>query len=119
MNSGVTLFGAASKASDVYALGATIFELLTGVNPAQAKNLDPWNYNKGIAEDLRNMVLHMIQPRPHARPTTNLLLSWLGPSTPATPTRVPIEWTGWQVLGGALAAAALVFGVVALATGDS
>jgi serine/threonine protein kinase len=110
----LTPFGAASKASDVYALGATIFELLTGVHPAQAKDLDPWGHNKAIPEDLRNMVLHMLQAQPDARPSTRRLLSWLGPSESPIPARVPMRWSGWQIFGGALAAVVLIFGFGAL-----
>jgi len=107
-------FGAASTASDVYALGASIFELLTGINPGKATDLDPWSYNKAIPEDLRNMVLHMVQPQPHARPSTRRLLGWLGTADAATPARVPMGWSGWQLLGGALLAVGLIVGIGAL-----
>lgn len=107
--------GRATTASDVYSLGATIFELLTGVHPGQAADFDPWQYDKAIPEDLRNMVLHMVHPDPHQRPTTRKLLEWLGPGNGA-PARVPLfprvkkvlRWVGVGALAVAAGALAIV-----------
>ncbi len=106
-------FGSASAASDVYALGATIFELLTGVAPSKAANLDPWAYNKQIPEDLRNMVLHMVQPHPGRRPTPETLLTWLGPGD-GVPTRVPVPPSLSKVLVWLGVAALALVAIVAV-----
>lgn len=110
-------FGTASTASDVYALGATAFELLTGIHPTQTESLDPWKYDKAVPKDLRTLVVRMVDPRPERRPTTADLIKWMGPGD-GTPARVPLLPSLGKVLRwigvGALAAGAALVAVVGI-----
>jgi serine/threonine protein kinase len=103
--------GRATSSSDIYSLGASIFQLLTGVHPAQASSLDPWAYNREVPEDLRNLVLLMVQRNPLRRPKAADIVAILG--NPGQPVRVPVVTPFDRLIEGALAIAAFA-GVVLL-----
>jgi serine/threonine protein kinase len=106
--------GMATSASDIYSLGASIFQLLTGVHPAQATSLDPWAYNREVPEDLRNLVLRMVQRNPLRRPRAAEIMAIL--EEPGTPVNVPVETPIDKFVGAALSIAAvagIVFVVIA------
>jgi serine/threonine protein kinase len=108
--------GRATSSSDIYSLGASIFQLLTGVHPAKASSLDPWTYNREIPEDLRNLVLLMVHQNPLRRPRAAEIIAYLG--NPGQPVRVPVATSLDRFVEGALgiaAVAALALGFVVVA----
>lgn len=59
--------------TDIYALGATIYNLLTNKKPPMAIDIeedeeDAFSFSAGISEDMRKLVLWMMQPKRKARP---------------------------------------------------
>lgn len=66
---------AASSASDIYALGALLFHLVTGVHPNDASILDPEIYRSNTPPDLRNLILEMTRLVPVLRPTARVVLA--------------------------------------------
>ena len=106
-------WGRASRAADIYSLGATLFHLLTGIRPPVrlgASPLDPWEHNNSVPEDLRNLVLHMVQHDPRRRPSAAQIIEWLGlGSAQSGAGRVPVPPSAGKVLAvGGLAIAAVV-----------
>ena len=135
--------GQPSKASDVYSLGATVFHLLTGVHPRDAKTLDPWAYRRDVPAELRNLVLQMCHPAPSKRPAAATVIIWTADSAPAAakppipvpgPIRVAVpaaaaakpaatsaaaaksaSGDGWLIAAGIAGLAVLIGGVAAAA----
>lgn len=59
--------------TDIYALGATIYNLLTNKKPPMAIDIeedeeDACKFPKGVSEDMRKLVVWMMQPKRKARP---------------------------------------------------
>lgn len=59
--------------TDIYALGATIYNLLTNMKPPMAIDIEEdeenaFTFPNGISEDLRKLVVWMMQPKRKARP---------------------------------------------------
>lgn len=69
-----------TAASDVYALGATLFHLLTGVKPLEAikrpEGLDPARYWEKCPSELRDWLLRMLAQRPEDRPPASAVWQW-------------------------------------------
>ncbi len=114
--------GRATSSSDIYSLGASIFQLLTGVHPVQASSLDPWDHNREVPEDLRNLVLLMVHRNPLRRPKAADIVAILG--NPGQPVKVPMFTPLDRFIEAALgitavAAVALGFVVVVGAIGKA
>jgi serine/threonine-protein kinase len=74
--------GQASAAADIFSLGATLFHLITGVRPQIGTYLDPRTLVPGVSDDLRDLVLQMVQRDPQRRPTATALCELLGLPVP-------------------------------------
>lgn len=114
-------WGAASQASDMYSLGATLFHLITGVHPRDAQSLDVWTIRRDVPEDLRNIVLQLSSPVPLSRPTARQLTA-ANPPEAEDEARIPAKPIDWgAVVGGVLAAGAifLLVGAAASALGKA
>lgn len=79
----------ASAASDIYSLGATLFHLVTGVRPSATTNYDPSTHNPNVPDDLRNIVLRLMQRDPAKRPTATRLCVELNTIEPAPQQSAP------------------------------
>lgn len=91
----------ATRAADVYSVGATIFNILTGIHPGKAKTLDPAIYKPGIPDDLRAIVLSMVSANPSQRPTASAARDALQGKPARGTSQTPPKSTGGS---GALAA---------------
>lgn len=88
--------GGASRASDMFGLGASIFQLITGMHPARATTLDPAKFCTNVPDDLRGLVLELTAQDPEVRPNAENVLIRLGRRQPPT--------TGTGMGGGLLLA---------------
>jgi serine/threonine protein kinase len=109
----LALGGRASAATDVYALGATMFHLITGVAPHTVNALDPKAHRADVDQNLRRTVGWMVHPNPFSRATLAQVLTWLGPAQPGEgPPRIPWKWKAQAfAVGGVIVAVAAVVGV--------
>jgi serine/threonine protein kinase len=93
----------ATRAADIYSAGATIFNLLTGIHPGEAKTLDPAMYRSDVPNDLRALILKMVSADPRLRPTATAARDALSEKRPAAKSD-----------GSGVVAAIVGFGVLAL-----
>ena len=59
--------------TDIYALGATVYNLLTNQKPPMGMDIeedeeDAFNFPKSVSEDMKKLVVWMMQPKRKARP---------------------------------------------------
>lgn len=106
-------WGAASAASDIYSLGATVFHLQTGVHPTKAGHLESWVLRRAVPPDLRRMVAWMMQRDPSKRPTaTQVILSLKEVANDSVRLPVPPPLSGLEKFLGAAAIAILGVGLL-------
>jgi serine/threonine protein kinase len=65
----------ATPQCDVYSLGATAFELLTGTHPGDAKDFR--QHLEPFPAEIRDQILAMLDPEPSRRPKARDLWKWL------------------------------------------
>jgi serine/threonine protein kinase len=109
--------GEASKASDVFSLGATFFHLATGHVPNQRR--DPRLVRRDVPEYLATLVHWMLHPTPTSRPTAGQVIDVLqgriaAPAIPRPAPRKPAKpKPRWEEVLGAVALVALGVGAAA------
>jgi len=103
---------------DIYALGATLFNLTTGTDPGAVNSLDPWTIDRRVPRLLRDLIVVMTQRDANLRPTVWEIAEYLGGPL-EQPVRVPARPSPLAKTLAGLGLVALGIGVAsAIAAGD-
>lgn len=97
-----------SKAGDVFSLGATLFQLATGISPEDEMCLDPAAHGVTLPLDLRLVLVAMCRSDAATRPTMDQVVATLARPEAQPPTALAArepESSAWLKLLGITAAA--------------
>lgn len=97
--------GADSPGGDIYALGVTLFETITGVKPGKTaldedrqppgvRRVDQWSWLASTSPDLHDLLAAMLAPNPGDRPAAREVAREAGRLRVEFPTEPLPEWAG-------------------------